>query len=113
MKITKVKYTGTDSYSIARHCAAFLTKTGQVILITSTWDDRDGVEWPFFNTGDAARTAKDIMKAKKESTSFAPIIGAIAWETSEYNDTLITMAKKGELVRESRNERFIEKERNH
>lgn len=99
MKITKVKYNGTDSYNIARHCAAFLTKTGQVILITSICDDRDGVEWPFFNSGDAVRTAKDIMKAKKKSTSFAPIIGAIAWETAEYNDNLITMAKEGELAR--------------
>jgi hypothetical protein len=38
------------------------------------------------------------MKGKKKSTRFAPIIGALAWESTKYDEILVEMAKNGNLV---------------
>ncbi len=64
MKIRKVRYAKPDPDKIERHCAAFLTQTGEVNLVRSILDTRLGV-CPFFNSGDAARLASDIMRGKK------------------------------------------------
>lgn len=98
MKIRKVRYTPSNPNKIERHCAAFLTQTGQVLLVDSVWDSRDGVSWPFFNVGDAVRLATDIMKGKASSFRIAPIIGALAWESTKYDKNLVDMAKTGELI---------------
>lgn len=98
MKIRKVRYAPRVPDIVERHCAAFLTQTGEVLLVDSVWDSRDGVNYPFFNVGDAVRLASDIMKAKKKSTRIAPIIGALAWESTKYDETLVTMAKEGQLI---------------
>lgn len=99
MKISSVKYSGSDVYPIERYCAAFLTDEGEVIIVDSTWDGRDNINWPFFNKGDVNRFVKDIMSGKKRSIRIAPIIGAIGWEVSNYNETLVDMAKTGRLVK--------------
>jgi len=98
MKIRKVQYASRVPGRIERHCAAFLTKNDQVILIDSIWDSRDNVKWNFYNVGDAVHVATDIMKAKNKSTRIAPIIGALAWESTTYDENLVEMAKTGELV---------------
>ena len=101
MKIRKVQYAQHVPSKIERHCAAFLTQTGEVLLVDSIWDSRDGVSWPFYNIGDAVRLASDIMKAKKKSTRIAPILqglGVVAWESTKYDETLVDMAKTGELI---------------
>jgi hypothetical protein len=96
MKIRKVKYAQPVPGKIERHCAAFLTQSGQVILVGTILDEQ-GI-WPILNSGDAVRLASDIMKAKKKSTRIAPVIGVLAWETSKYDEKLVDMAKTGELI---------------
>ncbi len=101
MKIRKVRYAPRIPGKIERHCAAFLTQTGQVLLVDSFWDSQDNVKWPFYNIGDAVRLASDIMKAKKKSVRIAPILqglGVVAWESTKYDETLVAMAKAGQLI---------------
>jgi hypothetical protein len=101
MKIRKVRYAPRIPGQIERHCAAFLTQDGQVILVNSIWDSQDSVSWPFYNTSDAVRLASDIMKGKKKSTRIAPIfqgLGVVAWESTKYDETLAAMAKDGQLI---------------
>jgi len=98
MKIRKVQYAPHIPGKIERHYVAFLPQTGEAILVDAFWDTRDNVRWPFYNTGDAVRLASDIMKGKKKSTRIAPIIGALAWESTKYDETLVEMAKTGNLV---------------
>jgi hypothetical protein len=100
LKIRKVKYAQPVPGKIERHCAAFLTQSGQVILVGSIFDEREGM-WPIFNSGDAIRLAKDIMEGKEKSVRIAPIfqgIGVIAWESTKYDKTLVGMAKAGQLI---------------
>jgi len=92
MKIRKVKYAQPVPDKIERHCAAFLTQSGQVILVGFIGT------WPIFNSGDAIRLAKDIMEGKEKSTRIAPVIGVLAWETTKYDEKLVDMAKRGELI---------------
>ena len=101
MEIRKVRFAPHIPGKIEHHCAAFLTKTGQVLVVDSVWDSRDGVIWPIFNSGDAVRLAKDIMEGKKKSTRIAPILqglGVVAWESTKYDETLVAMAKDGQLI---------------
>ena len=101
MKIRKVRYAPRIPGKIERHCAAFLTQTGQVLLVDSVWDSRDDVNYPFFNVGDAVRLTSDIMKAKKKSTRIAPILqglGVVAWESTKYDEALVAMAKDRQLI---------------
>jgi ribosomal protein L19 len=99
MKIRKVKYAQPVPGKIERHCAAFLTQSGQVILVGSILGEQ-GI-WPIFNSGDAIRLAKDIMEGKKKSVRIAPILqglGVVAWESTKYDETLVAMAKAGQLI---------------
>ena len=99
MKIRKVRYAEPDNRNkIDRHCAAFLTRSGDVILVTAMFDKSDNREYPFFNTGDAVRVARDIMKHKAKSLRIAPIIGAIGFESTSYDANLVEMAKSGQLT---------------
>ena len=98
MNILRVRYAERIPGMIERHCAAFLTSTDEVIIISSILDSRSGDYWPFFNAGDAVRLAKDVMKGKKRSTQIAPIIGIIAWESTHYDEALVSMAKNGHLL---------------
>ncbi len=100
MKIRKVKYAQDIRGKIERHCAAFLTQSGQIIMIGSIFDKREGI-CPIFNSGDAVRIIKDIMEGKKKSVRIAPIlqgIGVVAWETTKYDETLVAMANAGQLI---------------
>ena len=98
MKIRKVRYAPRIPGKIERHCAAFLTQTGQVLLVDSVWDSRDNVNYPFFNIGDAVRFASGLMKGKSSTLRIAPIIGALAWESTKYDKNLVDMAKTGQLI---------------
>jgi len=100
MEIRKVRYAKSVPGKIEHHCAAFLTQSGQVILVGSILDEHEGI-WPIFNSGDAVRLAKDIMEGKKKSTRIAPILqglGVVAWESTKYDETLVAMAKDGQLI---------------
>jgi len=92
MKINKVKYSENLPGIVQRHCAAFLTDKGDVILI-----DRDN-EGMFLNTGIPMRIVKNIMKGKKKSTTVIPFPGVITWETTTYDENLVNMAKTGQLI---------------
>jgi len=100
VKMRKVRYAQHVPGKIERHCAAFLTQSGQVILVGSIFDESESI-WPIFNSSDAVRLANDIMKAKKKSVRIAPILqglGVVAWESTKYDETLVAMAKAGQLI---------------
>jgi hypothetical protein len=97
LKIRKVRYAPHIPGITERHCAAFFTLTGHVIIIKSTFDKQQGL-WPIFNTSTAEKIAKDIIKGKESSISIIPFPGVIAWETTSYDKNLAGLARSGQLV---------------
>ena len=87
MKIRKVQYAQHIPGKIERHYIAFLTKSGEILLMGH-----------FLNSGDASHTASKIMEGKKSSTSFFAIPFLLVWEKEHYDQRFVEMAKAGELV---------------
>lgn len=102
MKIAKVRFAKHTPGIIERHCVAFMTQSGEVVLVDSIFNKRDRVCFPIFNTSDAVRIASDVMRRKASSLRFAPtalrIAGLVAWERTEYNPNLVEMARTGQLT---------------
>lgn len=98
MQIRKLRYAPYVPGKVERHCAAFLTQSGQVIIINSIFDQHEGQSCPFFNSGDAAKIIKKIMSGKKSSTTVWPFPSVVVWEHTKYSEDLISMAKAGQLV---------------
>jgi hypothetical protein len=92
LKVQKVKYAERVPGRVERHCAAFVTQSGKVVIVASV----DG--WPFYNIKDAVRLAENIMKGKKNSTRYMILPGITSWETTTYDKSLVEMAKAGHLV---------------
>lgn len=100
MKVKKVIFSKIHPGRSKRHCAAFLTTSGQVILVDK-FTDEVGDIWPYFNSSDALRLARDVMEGKKKAIRIAPILqglGVIAWETRKPPKLLVDMAKNRQIV---------------
>jgi len=87
MKIRKVRYAQRVPGKIERHYVAFLTRSGEILLMGH-----------FLNSGDASHTAGKIMEGKESSTSFFPFPIGLVWQREHYDKRLAEMAKAGELV---------------
>ena len=87
MKIRKISYTKHVPGKIEHHYAAFLTRSGEVLLMGH-----------FLNSGDAAHVAGNIMKGKASSLTVMPFPGVVVWEREEYDKNLANLAKSGQLI---------------
>ena len=98
-----MRYAKATPGRIEYHCAAFLTRSGEVILIGQYVDKGDNITpssdlIPFLNSNDAASLAENIMRGKRSTFRVFPFPGIITTERITYPEDLVEMARSGQLV---------------
>lgn len=90
--VKRVRYADHNPDIVESHCAAFLTKSGKVIIINKSGG------WPYYNVNEVIRAVKNIMKGNAQYGSFMALPGIISWETNYFDDNLVNLARNGEII---------------
>ena len=87
MRVKKVRYTEHIPGKVDYHYIAFLTASGEVLLMGH-----------FLTAGHANKVANGIMSGKKSSSTFIPFPGVFIYEREKYDENFVNMVKAGEIT---------------